>query len=91
LLRLLFSSGGSYTSSVRDFVVILTVFLGSALAAWFFAWPALRWANGGQEWQGAVAMVWLITCCAAGAYGAFRTIRLYHRHRTTSLGRSQKS
>jgi hypothetical protein len=68
----------------------MSVFLGSALLAWFLAWPALRWASGGQEWQVALAMAWAVTCCAGAAWLAFRTIAIY-RHRTTSLGRSQKS
>jgi hypothetical protein len=78
---------------VRDFVVILSVFLGSALAAWLLAWPALRWASGGQEWQGALAMLWLVICCGTAAWLAFRTIAVYRErsHRATSLGRSQNS
>jgi apolipoprotein N-acyltransferase len=68
--------------------VILGTFLTSALLAFFMALPAVQWAEGGQDWQGVLAVLWLVACVAVNGYLAVKVLGRYHR--ATSEGRRKK-
>lgn len=59
--------------------VALVVFGASAGVSMLLAWPVLKWAERGQDWQAVVAVLWLVVCFGAAQYLAFRVMRASRR------------